>query len=270
MAVRGVNVMLQGPGGTGKTTALRTLKPLVTEGKLKRVFGIFTDANYSVLGKDLEWMEYVYLGPSATGFAELQENAKMINSFTPDILQKSPGIAKEKYMAQWLGVLHNCMNFKQKFGDITSWGTDTLFFIDNLSGLSEMSKNLTVGSKPVITQPEWGIMMDNLERFISALTSAFCHFVLISHVDLEKDEVRGDFRIYPKTLGRKLGPALPPKFSDVISVVKDGTAFYFDTLDNRSDLKAINLPIQQKMVPDLSVILRSWELKGGKYLDKPE
>lgn len=260
----GVNVMLMGPSGSGKTTALKTL---INNGITP--FCIFTEPGFEVLG-DIppEKLHWHYIKPADTEWTDMIDSAQKINNFSFEALAKMTDINKRKY-DQFIDLLKCMANFTcqrdgKAYGPIDKWNTDRALVVDSLTGVNIMAMNLVVGSKPVKSQADWGVAMDNLERLVQKLCiDTTCHFVLIAHSERETDEVLGGSKIMAGTLGRKLGPKLPRFFSDVILAEKMGDKFTWSTAAVGADLKARNLPIKDGLVPDFSPIIATWKSKGG-------
>jgi hypothetical protein len=260
----GVNVMLMGASGSGKTTSLRTL---IAQGITP--FVVFTEPGFEVLG-DLppEKIHWHYIKPADVPWVTMIDAAKLINTLSFEALTKVNDIKKSKY-GQFVDLLSSLNNFKcdrtgESFGDVCTWGTDRAIVLDSLTGINIMAMNLVVGAKPVKHQGDWQIAMDNLERLIQKLcTDTACHFVLIAHVERELDEVQGGQRIMASTLGRKLAPKLPRLFSDVVFVDKTGPKFTWSTNALGVDLKARNLPYADGLAPDFGPLIQKWKQQGG-------
>jgi hypothetical protein len=124
--------------------------------------------------------------------------------------------------------------------------------------------SLVVGGKPVKSQADWGIAMDQIEKLVRQLTDGCkCHFVLTAHVEREVDLVFGGVRVTVSTLGRALAPKIPPMFSDVILTYREGTKFLWSTANPQADLKARNLPLADGMPPTFKPIIDKWKSRGG-------
>ncbi len=265
----GINLLLLGPSGVGKTTAIKTwLNAGITP------FAIFTEPSYEVLGRDLCQGEgtgkihWAYIPPMAPDFATMIDSARKINTFDLKALAGLTDINKGKYQ-QFIDLLLLCNNFKcagcsATYGSVETWGTDRVLVLDSLSGLNSMAMNLVVGSKPVKSMSDWGIAMDNEERFIQKLcVDKRCHFMLTGHTEREVDEVTGMSNIMAATLGRKLAPRLPRFFSDVVLAKRDGTTFAWSTTTLGADLKARNLPYADNQSPIIGPLLETWKGRGG-------
>lgn len=249
---------------TGKTHSLRTFLACGVE-----VFIVATEFPDVLSDTDPERCHWHYIEPGKADWATLLDNATMINNMSNDALQKIPGINKQKYR-QFFEVLNTCKAFKcdrtgKDFGDASTWGLDRALVIDSLSGLSIMARDLTVGAKPIITQPDWGVMMQNLEAFLNAcVTGTRCWFILTAHLEREMDEAAGTSKLMASTLGRKLAPKLPRYFSDVIMCKRDhdkalDKAFTWDVNTPEADVKTRNLPLQGNLSQDFKQIVDAWK-----------
>lgn len=255
----GVNVMLCGTTGTGKTHSIRTLVEAGLE-----VFVLFTEPGMEVLA-DLpaDKLHWKYIAPAAPAFADMIASATKINTMSFEALTKLPDINKRNY-TEFIDVLTSLSNFTcdrtgEAFGSVDSWGPERVLVVDSLTGLSIMAMNLVAGSKPVKSMADWGVAIDNLERLITKLcVDTKCHFVLLAHLEREVDEVTGGTSLMASTLGRKLAPKLPRFFSDVVQAKRNVDKFVWSTAASNVDLKARNLPISDTISPDFGLILTSW------------
>lgn len=259
MSVPGVNVLLMGAPGSGKTHSIRTLVDAGLE-----VFVLFTEPGMEVLGDtDPDKVHWHYVAPAQAGWDSMIKNAKAIQQFDNAQLQKMAGMNKMAY-GQFIDVLNACHDFTcdrcgKSFGDVATWGADRAFVFDSLSGLNVMALDLAVGGKPIRTLPDWGIAMDNEEKLINKLTlGTDCHFVLTAHLERETDEVLGGIKLMASALGRKLSPALPRFFSDVIMCVNKQGNWTWSTADPQADTKARNLPWKDQQVPSFKPIIDKW------------
>lgn len=267
----GTNTLLMGATGTGKTHALARLielgfnvRALFTEPGQETVFQYFARKGQD-LPPNFHWK---YLAPAAPDFADMIDSAKKINTMTFESLTKLADINKRKY-SEFIDILTILSNFVSDrdgsaLGSADSWGTDTVLFLDSLSGLNLAAMNLVTGSKPVKGPGDWQMAMDNLERLLIKLTvDTQCHFVLTSHLERETDELTGGTQLMASTLGKKLAPKLPRFFSDVVHCRREGDQYYWSTTTTNVDLKARNLPLSDKISPDFNLIIESWKKNGG-------
>lgn len=262
-AIPGVNVLMIGATGTGKTTSIKTL---VAKGITP--FCIFLEPEDGVIDLPRDKWHSHYIAPASANWSDMIDSAEKINQFNYDLLAKMTDINKRSY-GQFVEVLKSLNNFKcdhdgKTYGDVCTWGTDRALVIDSLSGLNIMAMNLMVGSKPVKSQSDWQVAMDNLERLIQKLcTDTHCHFILTAHSERETDEVMGGSKIMVSTLGRKLAPKIPRFFSDVVLADRQGSKFTWSTAAAGADLKARNLPIADGIPPTFATIIEAWQKRGG-------
>lgn len=270
-ALNGVNVLLMGPAGTGKTHSVGTLVEagvevfyLGLEPGLESLLGYFTDKGKPV-PDNLHWHQ---VESQKASFTELLSNAKKVNTMALDTLAKLADPNRAKYN-QFEKILEALNDFKddrtgQSFGCTDTWDQSRCLVIDGMAGLSRAAMGLVVGGKPVSNQSDWGIAQKQIETLIFMLTNQLkCHFVLISHVERETDAVLGGTKIMLSSLGKALGPKLPPMFSDVILTVREGTKFSWDTGSAMADVKSRNLPIAQGLPADFGPIIKKWQSRGG-------
>jgi hypothetical protein len=269
----GVNVLLEGPTGTGKTHALGTIADsgvelflLFTESGLETTLGYWTDRG-SEIPKNVHWH---VLGRAKDSFATMAATAKHINEVTQESLHKMQDPKRASHN-QFVGLLTALSNFPddrtgQKFGGVDTWGPDRCLALDSLTGINPLALSLVVGGKPVKSQADWGIAMDQIEKLVRQLTDGCkCHFVMTAHVERETDMVLGGSKITVSTLGVKLAPKIPPMFSDVILSTRQVTKFEWSTANPQADLKARNLPISDHLEPSFAPIFAKWKSRGGVF-----
>ena len=262
--IPGFKVCLAGAVGTGKTEVIRTL----IDAGLKP-FVLFTENGQGILGDtspdDLHWN---YVKPASEDWSLMRDSANKINTLDFKALTSMPGFNRNKYN-QWIQVIEQCANFRcqrtgESFGNIGDWGTDRVFVLDSLSGLNSMAMNLVTGSKPVKDMKDWGMAMDNLERFITKLcTDLQCHVVLTAHLEREVDQTTGATKLMLSTLGKKLPPLLPRYFDEVVMTKTSGDDFYWSTTEGMVDLKNRYLPRSSKLPPTFKTVVEGWKAKGG-------
>jgi hypothetical protein len=269
----GVNVLIEGPTGTGKTYSLGTIADagvelflLFTESGLETTLGYWTDRGLDI-PPNVHWH---VLGRAKDSFTTMAAAADSINKLDLASLSKMQDVNRSKHN-QFVGLLKVLADFPddrtgQKFGAVDSWGPDRCLALDSLSGINPIALSLVVGGKPVKSQSDWGIAMDQVEKLIRTLTDGCkCHFILTSHVEREVDQVLGGVKLTVATLGVKLAPKIPPMFSDVILTSREADKFFWSTANGQADLKARNLPLKDHMPPDFKPILTKWLSRGGAY-----
>jgi AAA domain len=267
----GVNVLLEGPTGTGKTTALKTLADsglelfvLFTESGVESLAGAYTD-NGKEIPPNVHWH---CLPRPAASFETMAQAAQTINTSSFDALTKIQDPNRGKHN-QFITLLRSLSDFPcdrtgKTYGAVDGWGTGRVLAIDSLTGINPIALSLVVGSKPVKSMSDWGIAQDQIEKLIRQLADGCrCHFVITAHVEREVDQVFGGVKITVSTLGKALAPKIPPMFSDVILSVRDGAKFSWSTAAPNADLKARNLPVKDGLPQDFSAIIARWKSRGG-------
>jgi hypothetical protein len=268
----GVNVLIEGPTGTGKTYSLGTLADipgldvffLFTESGLETTLGYWTDRGLEV-PRNVYWH---VLGRGKDSFATMAASAETINRLDLAALSKMQDVNRAKHN-QFVDLLKVLSDFPDdrtgaKFGAVDSWGPGRCLCVDSLSGINPIAMSLVVGGKPVKSQSDWGIAMDQVEKLVRQLTDGCkCHVVMTAHVEREVDQVLGGVKLTVATLGVKLAPKIPPMFSDVILTSREGDKFYWSTANSMADLKARNLPLKDHIPPDFKPIITKWLSRGG-------
>lgn len=265
-SLSGVNVLLMGPAGTGKTHSIGTLVDtgievfyLALESGLESLLGYYTDRNLPI-PSNLHWH---HLAAPAAGFESLMDAAKKINMLSFESLTKLSDPNRTKY-TQFVGLLETLSNFPddrtgQKFGAIDSWGPERAIVIDGLTGIGLAAMSNVIGGKPVKNQADWGVAQDQVERLLRMLCdNCRCHFVLLSHVEREIDQVLGGTKITVSTLGRALSPKIPSLFSDVILTTRAADKWTWDTASAMADVKTRNLPLSANNLPSFGPIIAQW------------
>lgn len=272
----GVNVLLQGPTGTGKTFSLGTLADagvelflLFSESGLETSLGYWTDRGLEV-PRNVHW--HVLNRPPGS-FEIMAKSADEINRLDLSSLSKLQDTNRAKHN-QFILLLKALADFPddrtgERYGAVDTWGPDRCLGMDSLTGINTFALGLVVGGKPVKSQSDWGIAMDQVEKLIRQLTDGCrCHFVLTSHVEREVDQVLGGVKLTVATLGVKLAPKIPPMFSDVILTSREVDKFYWSTANGQADLKTRNLPIKDHIAPDFKQIIDKWLSRGGAFTSK--
>lgn len=260
----GFNSLLIGAPGSGKTSALATLLKAGLE-----VFVAFTEQGVGNLKKalklhkcteeELSRLHWTYVQPSKTSFKVLGAAAKGILNAT-EFGKMATGSRKDyDQFHQLLGV---CADFVdqngESFGSVDDFDASKVFCIDGLSGLNDMCMGLVAGAKPVKTLQDWGVAIDQLDKFIKTCCNMTASFVLLSHMEQEKDEVTGRMIVTASALGRKLGSTLGRHFQDVILSEQKGEKFVWSTRSNRVELKHSFLESSESLPPTFEPLVKSW------------
>jgi len=269
----GVNVLLEGLTGTGKTTALATIAEAVpelfivfTEPGLESFIGYWTDKGKKV-PENVHWH---VMEQEKGNFSLLAENAKIIRTYTIESLfkmqdpQRSRHDEYEKFLRTFIDFPDDRTG--KKFGPVDSWGPNRCIAIDSLTGINHTAFSLIIGNKPLKDQRDWGMAQDLIEKFVRQLTGGCeCHFVLTAHVERELDQVFGGVKVTVSTLGKALAPKIPPMFSDVVLAYREAKNFYWSTANPQADLKTRNLPLADGIAPNFKQIFDKWQSRGGRF-----
>lgn len=265
IGLRGTKTLVYGPIGTGKTHSLRTAVQAGLE-----LFVEFTEPGMDILSDtDPDKVHWHYCQPGVAKISTMISTAKLIQQFDNGALQKMAGIEKNAY-GQYISLLQSIQNFKcdrcgKEFGDVTEWGQERMFALDGASGLNIMALNLAVGSKPVRTQPDWGVAMEQEEALLNLLTlGTKCHVAVLAHADRETDLVSGGIKVYPALLGRKLAPVIGRFFTDVVYAERAGTTFTWSTTKIETDAKARNLDWKNDLQPSFVPLIQRWKSRQFK------
>lgn len=267
MSLPGVNVLLMGPAGTGKTYSIGTLVDaglevfyLGLEPGLEALLGYYTDKGKEVPA-NLHWH---FLAPAQASFSELLDAASKVNMLSLDSLAKMQDTNRQKHN-QFIKLLTALNNFPddrtgETFGPVNEWTPERVLVIDGMTGLNRAAMSLVIGGKPVRSQSDWGIAQDQVERLLRMLVdSCPCHVIVLAHVEREVDQVLGGVKLMVSSLGKALAPKIPPMFSDVILATRQGTKWTWDTANVQADLKTRNLEIRADNAPDFQLIISKWK-----------
>lgn len=267
----GVNVLLMGPSGTGKTHSIGTLVDvgvevfyLALEAGMESLLGYWTDRGKPVPA-NLHWHK---LAAPKASFTDLIKSATSINTMNLEALAKMSDPQRSNHN-QFITLLEALNNFPddrtgEKFGAVDSWLQNRVLVIDGMTGINNAAMSLVIGGKPVRNQSDWGVAQGVIVNILRKLCdNCTCHFVLIGHVERETDQILGGVKLSISTLGKAIAGQIPPMFSDVILTVRDGTNWSWDTANTQADVKTRNLPVAQKQTPDFKTILSKWRQRNG-------
>jgi len=267
----GLNCLLMGPAGTGKTHAIGTLVDaglevfyVALEPGLESLLGYWVDRGLPVPA-NLHW--HIVKAPDAS-FTELLDTATKINTMSLEMLSKLQDTNRSKYnqFRSLYEVLNNFVDQRtgKAYGPVDKLDTGCAVAIDGLTGVNTASMLSVIGGKPVRSMPDWGLAQQQVETLLNKLCNNMrCHFILLAHVEREKDEVLGGIKLMVSTLGNKLAPKIPAMFSDVILTVREGDKWKWDTANPMADLKTRNLAVSQNLPPSFAPILAKWRARDA-------
>lgn len=265
--IPGPKILLLGGPGSGKTHSLRTL----LDAGIEHISIVFTEPGQEVLGDvPADKLSYHYIRPATASWATMISQSKKINTLSFKALAELSDMDKRQY-TQMIDLYECLSNFKddrtgKHYGPVDEWPNSHALVIDSLSGMNAMAMKLVTGGKPVRSQADWQVAMDQIEQTITKLTTdVFCPVVITAHLERETDEITGGTTNMVSTLGRKLAPKIPRFFSECIHVKRDGNRFTWSTVTMNTDLKTRFLPFADNLAPSFTQLFKGWEAKGGKY-----
>lgn len=265
----GFNTLVLGAPGSGKTSCIPSMAKAGLE-----VFVAFTEQGVGNLKKAMDLhkltdeekarIHWTYVSPAKNSFSGLLKGATDIQRAT-EFGKMQAGNRKDH--SQFLDLLKVLSNFVdqngEEFGAVDSWGADRVLVIDGMSGLNDMTMGLVAGDKPVKTLQDWGVAIDQLDKFIKTCCNMLAGFVLLAHMEQEKDEVTGRMVVTASTLGRKLGTTIGRHFQDVILASKGKGKYQWATEDSRIELKASYCKESPNLPPSFEPLIASWLKEMG-------
>lgn len=261
--------MLMGEPGSGKTWSLTTLMEcgldLFVLGTESRFRESLVDA-MKIKKIDRSKLKTKLIAPARPSFLTMKSQAELVNSMSYESLSEIKITAGRKDFAQFVELLDACANFVDeetgmKWGAIDNWTPDMnrAFAFDSLSGLNIMVHDNMLGGKPTAHQGEWGVSMNQEERFINKLCSDVkVPFVMTAHVEKEPNEVTGGVNVQVGALGRKLAPKIPRFFSEVVLAHRVGNEYWWSTNTQSYILKKRTLPLSDKIPPTFKPLIDAW------------
>jgi hypothetical protein len=261
----GVKVLLLADSGGGKTFSLRTFFKQVKTGFLLATepgtLQVLGDIACTAGGN----MHHCYVPAANPSLNALITSARTINQMTYQAITDVKAWAGKNEYAQFIDFLNvlakpKCQLCGKEFPMVDTWGTDMGFAIDSLSGISLMSMDLTVGSKPAKHQGEWGVAMDNLERVINKMCFGVnCHFAMTAHVEREYDEVNQSVTLMVSSLGKKLPPKIPRYFDDVLYGYREKGQWFWGLNKSNVAAKSRHLAYADNIPQDFAPIFQAYE-----------
>lgn len=268
--------MLLGDPGQGKTFAIGTL---ARHPYVRKLFYLYTDPGGDESLMDslkhyevpVDKVHFSYVPPAAEGWDALEALISKVSQMDFESVSKlKQGINKREYR-QFMVVVSKLGNFVcdrtgESFGPVDKMPDDCAVVFDSLTGLNQIAKETTVGSKPSLHQGEWGMAMNMEESFIRSFASSISGpKVMIGHLDKTTNQLTGTTEFQVALLGNKLAPKIPHLFSDVIYATRRKGQFVWSTDDDRVSLKARNFPISSTLTPDFGPGLDKWRDRVERF-----
>lgn len=130
----------------------------------------------------------------------------------------------------WVRIMNQLNKWKdgeKDYGNVGTWGPDTVLAFDGLSRLAGASLNAILGMNGRLgkrpEQSDWGVAQTQLDNLLTFIYSAEikCHVVMVCHVKYIEGEnklVRG----YPQTIGAALSPTVGQRFNHALMARSSG------------------------------------------------
>lgn len=247
-AVKPPSAILLGDVGAGKTDSLLTyidagldLFVLVTEptgvdtlldaARRRTAAAARTGRPCDYLSK----LHYHLVKPGGLRMDTLIDQVKSVAVRDCSELQKiDAGLLRKRDFPQYIEMLQSIADFHcdrtgERFGDVTTWGDTRVFCIDSLTGLSHAVMKQVAGTRPTMTQPEYGVAQNLIQELTTVLCGLNCFFALTAHMEFEYDELAQRSSRMVSTIGRKLAPKIPVLFSECILASRKEGKFFFAT-----------------------------------------
>lgn len=231
-----------GNPSTGKTGSLCSLANCMEDFGLKRIIVADWDDGAEVLLN--------YIKPEAAQNVYVETFRDQLAPQTdggPPIVAGSNigGLGNLKMSMAWARGMQFMNNWKSKdfdLGSALSWGPETLFVCDTLTGLGDAGMNYAMA---ILQKDGWsgtGTAMDFQDKFTQMCQGLKCHFIMFCHIRfmggggqiqiIDKDGIhkhtkevdsKVDGTAYPSALGQKLPPQIARHFNTQLSWELKGT-----------------------------------------------
>ena len=261
----GLNTLLFGPPGTGKTYAIASLVAtgldvfyLALENGLPSLLAAFGKAEVPA---NLHWH---VVEPPKAGTEQFLKQVSKLNKLSYAALCEyvDPNRSNYNQMELLAMQLNNFFDMRtgKEFGSVESWGNDKVLVIDGLSGVADAATKNITGGRLMVNKNEYIAIQGQILTLVNLLArQCTCHFVLLAHIDKEVDEVTGGRKLFPALPGQKAIPKLLSAFNNVVMTGREGTKWYWDTLNSQADLRVLSLPMQAKLAPDFRPLVTAWK-----------
>ena len=266
------NIMVIGPTGRGKTTAIRTLAEAGLE-----TFVIFTEPSMQVVSDLHGWVHWAYVPPFVEGWDVHFERARLIQSSTWDSLSKQADDPNRRRYDQWMRLYSALANFTcaecgREFGDVKTWGHNRALVIDGLSGINQMSLDFCRGGA---IGDEYGrkrgVAADQVYNlFGQTLCYLDCLYVLIGHSREIFFEDQRMMKTSIDILGKKTASAWARNFNDVCLAYYDETGFRWTNADANADVKAGFLPMSPNHPQSFVPLVEAWRRRVEAIPQPPQ
>jgi AAA domain len=266
----GVNVLLMGPTGTGKTYSIGSLVDtglevfyFAFESGTESLFGYWTDRDKPIPTN----LHIITVKTASATWTEMADAVRQVNLLSYESLKKSLDPHRSKYdqFEKFLRTFNDVTDDQgNKYGPIDSWDQSRAIVIDGLTGIGTSVMKAVTGGKADRDQKDWGLAQNIVENCLRQLCDGCkSHFILLAHPERQVDEVLGGVKLMVSTLGKALPPKIPPMFSDVILTVRNGSMWEWDTANSLADLKTRNLPVAAHIPPNFAGIIGKWRSRQG-------
>jgi hypothetical protein len=270
-ALTGPKLIIMGEAGTGKTHSVGTAVDmgletfvLMLESGMESLLGYWTDRGKPI-PPNLHWHK---ITPPKLSFQDLADAARRINTLSLETIAKNADPNRHQHNL-FINVNQALFNFTddrtgQAYGPVDDWGPDRALVIDGLTGLSRAAMSLVVGSRPVWNPGDYQIGQKQVEGLLRLICDhCQCWFILIAHLEKELDPINGGYTMTVSTIGKALGPIIPPMFSDVIHAKREGTRWTWNTATTGVATKARNLPWRDGLEPNFKQIYDTWAARSA-------
>lgn len=261
-SIPGPKILLVGLPGAGKTFSIRTLPAAGV-----RPCVLFTENSHATIG-DLPGAAWATVNPAGRTFEQQLQYATVISKVAADGLLKALDANRGKH-AQFITVLKTLSHFVDErsgedLGPVDNWGPERVLVVDSLSGMNQIFLDLVSGARPNRTQQEWGVAVDQENRFLQSLCALRCSVVVMAHLQSERDEVTGATRLFPQGVTKNFGTDLPKLFDEVIYSSANAGRFAWSTAETNIITKTRLLPIASGQEPSFVPIFEAWKRQGGE------
>ncbi len=231
-----------GNPSTGKTGSLCELANKMGDFGIERVIVADWDDGHEVLLK--------YLSPEAAQNVYIEtfrDQLKPMVDGSPPIVVGSDasdmsGLKMKMAFARGMQFMNNWKTKEYDLGRSLSWGPETLFVCDTLTGLGDAALNFAMA---ILKKDNWsghGEAMERQDKYTQMCMGLKCHFIMFSHIRfmggggqtliIDKDgkhshtkevDSKVDGIAYPSALGQKLPPQIARHFNTQLSWELKGT-----------------------------------------------